>query len=161
MTSPRYEPITAERKAPPKSAHNAKRFYRTNTNGLFESPIKQAFNQPSFNRLDGLTIRDMTGIKEAPAFGIDLYDMPVHSLTPRITHFAPSRSKNICFTDLVAKGNKYKPGPALSHLDWRKQSAEQKGRFGKYKKKTFIQEIQDACKGQPGPGQHKPDFSQT
>ena len=45
----------------------------------------------------------------------------------------------------------------MAHSDWRKNSIAQKGRFGKYKKITFTQEMFTTERKKPGPHSYKTD----
>lgn len=85
--------------------------YRKTPNGNFESPIKGAYNQPKFNHFKDLTVHEVGGVKPKPAFGFEPFVIPKHGMPKRVCSFAPSQSKNICFTDIAAKNQSWKPGP--------------------------------------------------
>ena len=86
-----------------------------------------------------MTVHEVGGIKPKPAFGFEPFIIPKHGLEKRVCSFAPSKSKNICFTDAAAEKNKWKPGPIyIQHSDWRKNLNV--GKFGKYKKVTCTEQ---------------------
>ena len=100
--TPRYEKSGAitERRCAPMSATYASRF-RTTLDGNLESPVKTAYNQPTFNHLDDLTIREVAGIKQKLPFGFEPYYIPVNGIaSDRPRSFAPGKSKNISFIDI-------------------------------------------------------------
>jgi hypothetical protein len=84
----------------------------------------------------------LAGIKEDPAFGFEPFPTPKHGLPHRICHFAPGKGKNLSFIDIQKASTKWIPGPIyVPHEDWRKTSASTKGKFGKYQKITFTNEV--------------------
>ncbi len=95
-------------------------FFRKTEHGN-ESPIKLAYQQPTFNRLDDLTVREVAGIKEPPAFGFEPFHIPKTGLPKRICSFAPGKSKNVCYVDSYKSLFKWVPGPIfVGHSDWTK-----------------------------------------
>lgn len=100
--TPRYEKTGAitERRGAPMSASYASRF-RSTIDGNLESPVKPAYNQPAFNHLDDLTIREVAGLKEKLPFGFEPYYIPVNGIaSDRPRSFAPGKSKNIGFIQI-------------------------------------------------------------
>lgn len=95
MATPRYETASRNCNTVIKTPR-----YRKSLNGLLESPIKSAYNQPGLQRFGHLSVRELAGVKEDPAFGFEPFLTPKCGLEHRICHFAPSKSKNISFVDI-------------------------------------------------------------
>lgn len=96
-----------------------------------------------------LPVRVVAGIKEPPVFGINKYVVPVAENPHYIKYLAPTKSKNISVFEQEANVQKYKPGPIyVSHDNWNNLTVDgPKGRFGKYKKITFTEEVFAKMKG--------------
>lgn len=106
-----------------------------------ESPIKSPFQQPGFNHFKHLTVREAAGIKQPDIFGIDPMRIPKNELPRRVCSFAPGKSKNICFTDIVKKEKAWVPGPVyILHTDWRKHLPP-RGKFLKGRKELFTETV--------------------
>ncbi len=147
LVTPREHQNSFQVNAAFNSATDIKRF-RVTENGCLEAPIKKQYNQPTFNHFDDLTVRECAGIKEKSPFGFEPFVIPKfgethsHLNLPVNKLIASSKSKNICFIDEVKKAQCWKPGPIyISHNNWNEESIKQKGRFGKYKKSTFIADV--------------------
>lgn len=89
---------TATIKARPKSQLSTTRYRRTN-NSLLKSPIKQAYNQPTYNHLDDLTVKECAGLKEKSPFGFDHYIAPKSENPKRLVVSAFPKSKKITFIE--------------------------------------------------------------
>ena len=135
-----------------------------------ESPIKSPFNQPQFNHFNTLTVKEVAGIKDKPQFGFDPYEMPKIGPLERVCGFATGKQKNVCqsggmplaphdptkyqasYTDNQRVHGWY-PTPGgiyVPHSDWKEQFPR-RGKFGKYKKMTFTDEVFKYEKDKPSP----------
>jgi hypothetical protein len=45
-------------------------------------------------------VQEVGGVKPKPAFGFEPFEIPKHGHPKRVCSFAPSQSKNICFTEI-------------------------------------------------------------
>lgn len=115
---------------------------RSKNNGLeLESPIKSPFQQPRFNHFKHLTVRENAGIKSPEPFSFEPFKIPKHGFQKRVCSFAPGKSKNICFTDIVKSEKAWVPGPIyILHSDWRKHLPP-RGKFLKAKKELFTDTV--------------------
>ena len=83
----------------------------------------------------------MAGIKQPEIFGIEPFIIPKTGLQRRVCSFAPGKSKNICFTDIVKKEKAWVPGPVyVLHTDWR-QHLPPRGKFLKGRKELFTETV--------------------
>jgi len=117
--------------------------FRINPEGTHDSPVKAPFNQPHFNHFNTLAVKDVAGIKDKPAFGFDPYEMPKIGFENRVSGFSPSKGKFVgCYT-VEQRVQGWIPTPGAIYVpptDW-KENFARRGKFGKYKRQTFTDEI--------------------
>jgi len=74
------------------------------------------------------------GIKQPVVFGFEPYTVVRTGLAPRVTSFAPSKSKNVSMFEQTGKDWKWVPAAIyIQHSDWNK-TGPKVGKWGKYKK---------------------------
>ena len=157
-----------ERERPQRNAAHYKTMtdfsrFRRAQDGELVSPIKKAYNQPSYNHFSDLTVREAAGINEKSPFGIDLYITPKYGEThqhkdmPQTKLPAWSGSKNVSFIDKAQNAASWKPGPnttSCAHQEWLKEFYPKKGCFGKYKRHTFTEDVQKHESSLPAPNSY-------
>ena len=106
-----------------------------------------------------LTVENVAGIKKASPFGFSPYHIPKIDVKPKTLHFATGKFKEKCFTDLEANAFKWVP-PAkyCPHTDWKTQFPN-RGKFGKYEKRTFTSDVFKSEQKKTGP-HHYTTFDQ-
>lgn len=88
-----------------------------------------------------MSVRECAGVKSPEPFGFEPFKIPKHALQRRVCSYAPSHSKNICFTDIVKKEKAWVPGPVyILHTDWRKHLPP-RGKFLKGRKELFTETV--------------------
>ena len=125
---------------------------------LFDTPDKHVADKGfelSQMKHHNLPVRLVAGIKEPGPFGFEPYTVPKHGSQPRVTSFAPSKSKNFGFMDQAAKDWKWVPaGIYIKHSEWDK-TAPKTGKWGTYKKISFTESVMTQEKSKPSPANYQ------
>jgi hypothetical protein len=105
-------------------------------------PNRQSRTAKSVHHTTDLTVFQVAGTRKDKPFGFDHYVVPVEDKFEKIKQFGMTKYEPKCFTDKAANDLKWVPGAQyVPHRDWNKTNFKDKGKFGKYKKITFTEEV--------------------
>jgi len=100
-----------------------------------------------------LPVHTVAGIHGEKIFGFEPYEVPSVDHKWHTSGFSGNKFVEKCFTDTKAKAFQWVP-PAkyVAHDDWNKTKfPDKRGKFGKYKKETFTEDVFKYEKGRTGP----------
>lgn len=102
-----------------------------------------------------LPVKTVAGIEAERVFGFDHYEVPAVDHKWNTTGFSSCKYVEKCFTDQKAKAFQWvPPSKYVAHDDWKvlqNKGSDKRGKFGKYKKETFTEEVFKYEKSRPSP----------